>query len=280
MSLMMRGARARVELRALRMKQTLGGPAIVLALVLGETAVGGLAVLWLSDAWGRTRMGFFKLIGAVLASMAILAWLAARAPLLNGPTTSNAARAGVALLMSFAIATVLWQVLLWAGARAPSRIVGIAAVPIGIAALVTIAFDPAAASKPASAAFQLLAGALFAGAVTDGLLLGHWYLVERKLTRAPLARMNTLFLAGCVVAIVGAILGRHPGTATVQLSPLLGAGALAAYLAVGLAALCVMIGFFIRALVKEDSIQAATGLFYLAVILALAAEFAAKVRFF
>ena len=276
---MMRGARARVELRALRMKHTLGGPAIVLALVLGEAAVGGLAVLWLSDAWGRTRMGFFKLIGAVLASFAILAWLAARAPLLNGPATT-AARAGVALLISFAIATVVWQVLLWAGRLKASRIVGIAAVPIGIAALVTIAFDPAAASKPASAAFQLLAGALFAGAVTDGLLLGHWYLVERKLTRAPLARMNTLFLAGCGVAIVGAILGRHPGEATAQLSPLLGAGALAAYLAVGLVALCVMIGLFIRALVKEDSIQAATGLFYLAVILALAAEFAAKVRFF
>jgi hypothetical protein len=41
-----------------------------------------------------------------------------------------------------------------------------------------------------------------------------------------------------------------------------------------------MIGFFIRALIKEDSIQAATGLFYLAVIMALAAEFAAKVRFY
>jgi len=41
-----------------------------------------------------------------------------------------------------------------------------------------------------------------------------------------------------------------------------------------------MIGFFIRALVKEDSIQAATGFFYLAVILALSAEFAAKVRFY
>jgi hypothetical protein len=277
---MMRGARARVEPRAQLMKHTLGGPAIVLALVMGETAVGGLAVLWLSDAWGRTRMGFFKLIGAVLTAFAILAWLAARAPLLGGSATTAAARVGVALLLSFAIATVVWQVLLWVGQRALSRVVGIAAVPIGVAALIAIALDPAAASSGASAAFQLLAGALFAGAVTDGLLLGHWYLVERKLSRAPLARMNTFFLAGCVVAMVGAILGRHSGTATADLSPLLGAGALAAYLAVGLAALCIMIGFFIRALVKEDSIQAATGLFYLAVILALAAEFAAKVRFF
>jgi len=276
------------------MKHTLGGPAIVLALVMGETAVGGLAVLWLSDAWGRTRMGFFKLIGGVLTAFAILAWLAARAPLLGGSQTAShvplaapaaaptAARVGVALLLSFAIATVVWQLLLWAGRRSASRVVGIAAVPIGVSALVAIAFDPAASSKGISAAFQLLAGALFAGAVTDGLLLGHWYLVERKLSRAPLARMNSFFLAGCGVAIVGAILGRHGGAgqATADLSPLLGAGSLAAYLAVGLAALCVMIGFFIRALVKEDSIQAATGLFYLAVILALAAEFAAKVRFF
>jgi hypothetical protein len=51
-------------------------------------------------------------------------------------------------------------------------------------------------------------------------------------------------------------------------------------LSVGLAALCVMIAFFIRAMVKEDSIQAATGFFYLAVIMAFAAEFAAKVRFY
>src|SRR5947207_5093274 len=121
---MMRGARARVEPRTHLMTSTLGGPAIVLALVMGETAVGGLGVLWLSDAWGRTRMGFFKLIGGVLTVLAILAWLAARAPLLGSPTAPTAARAGIALLLSFAIATVVWQVLLWAGATKPSRVVG------------------------------------------------------------------------------------------------------------------------------------------------------------
>jgi hypothetical protein len=264
------------------MTHTLGGPAIVLALVLAETAVGGLAVLWLSDAWGRTRMGFFKLVGAVLTACAILAWLAARAPLTGTAGASTAAKTAVALLAVFAGANLLWQVLLWANAKRASRIVGLLAVPVGMAGLVAIAYVPAAASYGISAAFQLLAGALFAGAVTDGLLLGHWYLVERKLSREPLARMNRLFLAGCGVAIIAAILGRHGGAGQAQasLSPLLGAGALAAYLAIGLAALCVMISIFIRALIKEDSIQAATGLFYLAVILALAAEFAAKVRFF
>ena len=118
------------------MKHTLGGPAIVHALVMAETAVGGLAVLWLSDAWGRTRMGFFKLVGGVLAAFAILAWLAARAPLLGGATVPAAARAGVAFLLSFAIATVVWQVLLWAGAHTLSKAIGILAVPIGVAVTV------------------------------------------------------------------------------------------------------------------------------------------------
>jgi hypothetical protein len=52
------------------------------------------------------------------------------------------------------------------------------------------------------------------------------------------------------------------------------------YLAVGLVLLCGLMASFIRVLVRGNSIQAATGMFYLAVIMALAAEFAAKVYFF
>lgn len=258
--------------------KTLGGPAIVLALVLAETAVGGVAVLWLTPAWGKVRIGFYKLIGATLAVLAVLAWAAARAPLSQAGST---ARTATNLLALFAGVTVLWQVLMWARARDASRIVGIAAIPAGVAALIALASVPAAATAAPVAAFQLLAGALFAGAVVDGLLLGHWYLVERKLSREPLRRMNQLFLAGCVVAMIAAVLSQGGGgQARADLSPLLGVGGLAAWLAVGLGALCALIGFFIRALIKEDSIQASTGLFYLAVMMAMAAEFAAKVRFY
>jgi hypothetical protein len=257
------------------MTKTLGGPAIVLALVLAETAVGGIAVLWATQTWGTVRDGFFKITGAVLAAVAVLSWLAARAPL------QAAGKTATALLGVFAALAVAWQVVLWTRARGASKFVGLAAVPVGVAALGALAAIPAAARSAPVAAFQLLAGALFAGAATDGLLLGHWYLVERKLTRDPLRRMNTLFLVGCGVAMLAAILGQGGGgVARPDLSPLLGVGGLAAWLAVGLGALCATIAFFIRALIKEDSIQAATGLFYLAVMMALAAEFAAKVRFY
>jgi len=263
------------------MERSLGGPAIVLALVLAEVAIGGVAVLWAVPLWGKVRVGFFKLTGAILTAIAILAALAARSPLLDAPGATGATRAAVWLLVAFAGATVGWQVTLWARAHAATRLLAFASIPVGAAALVAIAFDPAAARAPILAAYQLLAGAAFAGAATDGLLLGHWYLVDRRLSREPLARMNIMFLAGAAVAGVAALLSQGGGgQAQETLSPLLGAGALAAWLALGLVVLCATIGLFIRALIRENSIQAATGLFYLGVIMGLSAEFAAKVRFF
>jgi hypothetical protein len=257
----------------------MNGPAGVMALVLAETAVGGLAVLWATPTWGSLRGGFFKLVGAVLTVSAVLAWLAARGPL--SEASGGARDAASWLLAAVAILAALWQVLQWAGARTAGRLVGIAAVPVGVAAFVALAALPAAEHSTGIGVAQLIAGALFLGAVVDGLLLGHWYLVDRRASREPLKKMGVLLLAGAVLAIATTIIGGGGGgTASPQFSPLLGAGVLTVALAVGLAALCVMISFFIRALVKEDSIQAATGFFYLAVVMALAAEFAAKVRFY
>lgn len=258
----------------------MSGPAVVMALVLAETAVGGLFVLWTAPAWGALRAGYFKLTGTVLAAAAALAWLAAWAPLRGGSAGGTRATAFWLLVALFGL-TLAWQVLLWAGAAAAGRAAGIAAIPAGVAALVALALVPAAAHPAPVGIAQLLTGALFLGAVTDGLLLGHWYLVDRRASREPLRRMGVLLLTGSTLAIVATVMGGGGGsTATPEFSPLLGAGALPVALSVGLAALCVMIAFFIRALVKEDSIQAATGFFYLAVIMALAAEFAAKVRFY
>ena len=255
------------------------GPAGVMALVLAETAVGGLFVLWVTPTWGVLRAGFFKLTGSVLAASAALAWLAARAPL--QASGGGAHDLALWLLAGFAAGVVLWQVLGWLGAVKAGRVIGIAAVPVGVAALIALASLPDAAHSTAVGVVQLLVGALFLGAVVDGLLLGHWYLVDKRASREPLRRMTHLLLGGSVAAIVATIIGGGGGGSTnPNFSPLLGAGSLTVALAIGLAALCVMLAFFIRAMVKEDSIQAATGFFYLAVIMALAAEFASKVRFY
>ena len=260
--------------------ETMDGPSGVMALVLAETAVGGLFVLWVTPTWGVLRVGFFKLTGAVLATCAALAYLATRKSL--GAGHASGAR-GLAfwLLVAFASLSILFEANLWFGRPRWARFEGIIAVPVGVAALIALAFLPEAAHASWIGIVQLLVGALFLGAVVDGLLLGHWYLVDKRASREPLKRMAVLLLAGSIVAIVASILGGGGGGSTnPNYSPLLGAGTLTVALAVGLAALCVMIAFFIRAMVKEDSIQAATGFFYLAVIMALAAEFASKVRFY
>ena len=58
---------------------------------------------------------------------------------------------------------------------------------IGFVALVLAAL---AAGGPAGlAVVRTLAGAVFLGAVTDAMLLGHWYLVQPGLDRAPLLEL-------------------------------------------------------------------------------------------
>jgi hypothetical protein len=135
--------------------------------------------------------------------------------------------------------------------------------------------------------FQLLAGAVFSGAVLDGLLLGHWYLTDRKLPRGPINRM-AWFLLGAValeaVAVIAGGIGARdqPGSTSSSISALLTVAGNATWIAVGMVACTGLIAAFIRASLKgarPSAVQSATGFFYLAVITAFTAELAAKVRF-
>lgn len=243
-------------------------------MVLFETALGGLALLWLAPLWGVVRPGFFKLAGATVLVCAALAWLTSRGELSRAGATGRAASLWLGV---FVLAVLLWQVLLYARLGL-AHWVGIAAVAPGLVASWPLAV---LSGRTVLGALALLTGALFLGATVDGLLLGHWYLVDRRLTNRPILALATWFFAGVAAALVSAGLGGARGDAVDQsLSPLLAFPNLTVYLAVGLVLLCGLLAAFIRALVRSDSIQAATGMFYLAVIMAIAAEFAAKVYFF
>jgi hypothetical protein len=65
-------------------------------------------------------------------------------------------------------------------------------------------------------------------------------------------------------------------------SPFLAVPGFSLLLGVGLVAICALIAGFVWRLASEGgrSIQAATGMFYLAVIMAFSAELASKIRFF
>src|SRR6266542_1517763 len=94
---------------------------------------------------------------------------------------------------------------MFARSELAGRVLGFLTVPGSLALLGALAGTAGHGHVPA--VLELLAGAAFMGAVLDGLLLGHWYLTDRRLTRTPINRTTTLLLAA-VVLEAAAVIGR------------------------------------------------------------------------
>ena len=255
----------------------MSGATGVMAIILLETAVGASVLLWASGVWGVVRRGFFLLTGMTIAVCAAGAWAISAAETGLEPAATRA----VTAVAVFTIVAVVWQVLLLARQERLSQIAGLATAVVGVVAL--ILFAGVRDRAFALAALELGLGALFLGSTAYGLLLGHWYLVERRLTNAYMVRSSYLYGAGVIAAALGTILAaRNPAPEAGNLSPLIAIPNFTLLLAGGFVAICALIAPFVWKLANEGgrSIQAATGYFYLAVIMAFTAEMAAKLRFF
>jgi hypothetical protein len=254
------------------------GPAGVSAIVLAELTAGATVLLWPTPLWTEVKRGFFTLTGTVVLVLALSTWAAAAAGVVPG---DDAGAWSVRLAAALAGVTLAWLILLLARRRTAARVVGLASVPVSVALLAAMAAT--SEGSYAVALFQLLAGAAFLGAVLDGLLLGHWYLTDRGLSRGPINRYTTLLIAAVVLEAAAVISGGFgPTETTADINPLLTSVGLAAWIALGMVGTTALIAILIRAALRgtrASAVQAATGFFYLAVITALTAEFAAKVRF-
>ena len=251
----------------------MSGAVGVMAIILLETAVGGAVALWAMRVWGEVRNGFFLLTGSTVALCSLGAWAITRAE--TGPSPAVTAVAVFTGLM------VLSMILLAVRQETAARIVGFIAAATGIVSL--FLFAGLRDRSYGLAVAELLAGALFLGSTMYGLMLGHWYLVERRLTNRHMVDSAYLYSAGVIAAAIGAFLAaRNPAPDASGLSPLLAIPTLTLLLAGGFVAICALIAPFVWKLAREGgrSIQAATGYFYLAVIMAFSAEMAAKLRFF
>jgi hypothetical protein len=179
------------------------------------------------------------------------------------------------------VATVLWTALLIARQPLAARVLGLLSLPAWLNVLVWMA--GAGRQSFALALLQLAAGAALLGASTDGLLLGHWYLTDRKLPRRPIDRMTTILLASVGAAAIAVISAGFTGVeASTAINPLLTVGALAPWIALGMVAATGLIAGFIKAVLKGErasAVQSATGFYYLAVVTAFTAEVAVKTRF-
>jgi hypothetical protein len=254
------------------------GPAGVSALVLAEMVAGGILLLFLSPLWNEVKRGFFTLTGSVLLVLSGATWASVAAGRVDG---SEAGLWSLRLSMALTIVLLVCVALLLARRQTAARVLGLAAASLSLALLVTIAGT--AGETWLVALLQLLAGASFLGAVIDGLLLGHWYLTDRGLSRKPIDRTTNLLLVGVVLEAAALILGGFgPGGVSSDFNPLLTSAGLASWIALGMVGATALIAVMIRLTLRgarSSAVQAATGFFYLAVITAMTAEFAAKVRF-
>lgn len=249
-----------------------------MAVVLAEAVVGGLALAFLTPLWHEVKPGFFVLLGAIGAVLGAAAWFAAARARVPG---EPAGRWAVVLAAALAAATAAWAGLLFFRRTRPARALGLGSLPAGGGLLVAVA---AAGRQPlAVSLFQVAAGSAFLGAVLDGLLLGHWYLTDRRLGRGPIRRAAALLVAAVVAEAAAVVSGGFGAVgADPTFNPLLTAGALAPWIAAGMVlATALIAGLVVAALRGEraSAVQAATGFFYLAVVTAFTAEVAVKVRF-
>ena len=149
-------------------------------------------------------------------------------------------------------------------------------VVIGTVGLIAAALD--AGGNPATALVRTLVGAAFIGAITDAMLLGHWYLVQPGLPRRLLNEMVTalqvlwpmeliamLLPVGMIAVITGDVDDGWNG--------LLG------WMWIGCAITTIVLIYVTKAALKEryySAVMAATGLLYLAILTAFGMDIIAR----
>jgi hypothetical protein len=148
------------------------------------------------------------------------------------------------------------------------------AAGFGLLAVLGGALHAADGSSVPLAIGRFLIGALFLGAVSDAMLLGHWYLVQPGLSRRPIHELNDWVLrlwplevalllvpTGMLQALTGEVADGWSGTLTWFW--------FACALATGILA------FVTRIALKEryySAVMAATGFLYLAILMAFCTD--------
>ena len=274
------------------------------ATVLLQWAAGGLLFLWVTTRRREVGIGYGWLLRAVYG---VLALGAAAAGLLVDPVpVRDMASLGVAAAATAALAvSVVRRKAGVSGERArqerkASRVAAMAgsapatAAPeppavrefppaldvvaplIGLVGLVAAGL--AAGGPDALAVARTIAGALFLGAVSDAMLLGHWYLVQPGLGRGPLLELNR-WLALTWPLEVGLLLWPTGMLSVLSGSVDDGWNGTLGWFWVACAVTTLILTVVTKAALKEraySAVMAATGLLYLAILTAFGTDLVAR----
>ena len=170
-----------------------------LLVLLAEFTIGSLWLLWAADLRGSVVPSFVKLgAGLVFVSAAFTFWVAAKLSVPDevvgyplDPGFMPAARIALAVLFALSLPYALLSL---REAHRPAVYAGGLASAAGVAAIALLAQVFALPTWGyAGTLLSLIVGALAVGAVSVGMILGHWYLVTPRLPEKPF-REITLFL--------------------------------------------------------------------------------------
>ncbi|MYG94532.1 MAG: hypothetical protein F4138_06015 [Acidimicrobiia bacterium] len=255
------------------------------ATLLAQLAAGGLAFTWVTTRRNETGPGYGWLMrsifGVLAGTSAWLGFVTDPVPVRDWTAAATAVVAGMALVVSILcrqeqdLDVVNWPKL--NVARLDISKLDILASALGLVAVIAGGF---AAGHPAALAVtRSVVGALFLGAVTSAMLLGHWYLVQPGLPRAALLELVRwtgllwvpellvmLWPTGMISVLNGSIDDGYNG--------LLG------WFWVACVSTTVVLVALARAALKERfyaAVMAATGLLYLGIVTGFGMDLVARV---
>jgi len=208
-------------------------PTQVLAHVFLAWAVGTIVLTAISRLFGEIQPGHFKVMWLSSAGLSFCA--------------------GFGYRLSFALTGL--SLMCFAAIYGESDKVAGAFTAAG--AIVVIALASRASPEP-------YAVALLLGAVTNGMLLGHWHLNQPKLGTKPIARIVWVCWAGIVAYLVTTAMLLHNAKGIVGLAAVTG---------IAFAAFCLILTGMVSHLVRTRSIMSATGILYLEILMVLVAAF-------
>jgi hypothetical protein len=273
------------------------------ATVLLQWATGGLLFLWVTTRRRQVGIGYGWLLRGTYGVMAAGAVVAGQLVEPVAVRDVCAALVAVATTVAFAVSVVRRRAgVAGERVREERRTARVAAmtgiereaverdgavaefppvldlVPPLIGAVGLVSAGLAAGGPNVLAVVRTLAGAAFLGAVSDAMLLGHWYLVQPGLGREPLHELNRwvaivwpievaalLWPTGMVSVFTGAVDDGWNGT--------LG------WFWLACAVTTLALTFVTRAALKEraySAVMAATGLLYLAILTAFGTDLVAR----
>jgi hypothetical protein len=273
------------------------------ATVLLQWATGGLAFLWVTTRRREVGLGYGWLMRGIYALMAVASVAVGRFthpdPARNVFAVATALAAAAALAVSVARKRAGVAGQRGRQERAGARVAAMTGIQRA-----SHRFDPDAPEFPPAldliapalgtlgclaaagdaggpfvlAALRVLVGAAFLGAITDAMLLGHWYLVQPGLSRGPLIELVrwTAYLWPAEVAVLLLPTG--------MVSVLNGAiddgwGGVLGWMWVVCALTTIGLCLVTRAALKERqyaAVMAATGLLYLAILTAFGTDLVAR----